>query len=123
MQNSLSRAPSGNRFPTTHPDKMCVGLCKVSSPVSRASRPCLQMIADLIITNANLITLDDRRPRAAAMAVHDGRILYTGDDAAAKRFNAPHTRLLDLHGQTVTPGLCDAHLHLFWYGQQLLRNA
>jgi predicted amidohydrolase YtcJ len=79
--------------------------------------------ADLIILNANLITLDDRLPRATALALHDGKILYTGDDATAKRFTAPHTQLLDLQVKTVTPGFCDAHLHLFWYGQQLLKNA
>jgi predicted amidohydrolase YtcJ len=83
--------------------------------------------ADLIVTDANLITLegDDAAPRwrATAMCVFDGKIVYVGDDATALRFAGPTTRRLALAGRTVVPGFCDAHVHLFWYGQQLLRQA
>lgn len=79
--------------------------------------------ADWILTSANLITCDDRQPRATAMAGYNGRLVYVGDDATASRFAGPHTRRLDLAGKTIVPGFCDAHVHLFWYGQQLLRQA
>jgi predicted amidohydrolase YtcJ len=78
--------------------------------------------ADLIVTNANLITLDARRPRARALAVYDGTIAHVGDDATAGRFGGPATRELDAGGRTIVPGFCDAHMHLFGYGRQILRE-
>ena len=79
--------------------------------------------ADLILTGGNLITLDPARPRAAAMAVRDGRIVAVGDDRDILAFASPSTRRVDLAGRTITPGFCDSHLHLLWYGTQLLREA
>jgi predicted amidohydrolase YtcJ len=79
--------------------------------------------ADLIVTNANLITLDPAQPRATAMAVSDGRIVTVGDDQTILPTAGPQTRRLDLAGRTVTPGFCDSHLHLLMYGVQQLREA
>jgi predicted amidohydrolase YtcJ len=79
--------------------------------------------ADLIVTDARINTLDDRQPRASAMAIYDGRIVYVGDDASALRFAGPGTRHLRLGGKTVVPGFCDSHIHLFAFGQQLLTQA
>src|SRR6266446_6986715 len=81
------------------------------------------LAADLIVTDANLITIDDRQPRASAMAIRDGKIVYIGDDATAERFTGPATRRVKLHGKTVVPGFCDSHIHLFALGQQLLSQA
>ena len=78
---------------------------------------------DLIVTNGNLITLDAKQPRASAMAVRDGRLVAVGDDIESILLAGPQTRLIDLGGKTVTPGFIDSHLHLFWYGRQLLREA
>jgi predicted amidohydrolase YtcJ len=79
--------------------------------------------ADLVATGGNLVTLAPRQPRATALAVLNGRIAYVGDDADALALAGPQTRRLDFGGRTVTPGFCDAHLHLYWYGSQLLRQA
>jgi predicted amidohydrolase YtcJ len=79
--------------------------------------------ADLIVTNGNLITLDPEQPRATAMAVRGGRIVAVGNDDAVSRIAGPATKRMDLEGQAVTPGFCDSHIHLFWYGMQLLREA
>jgi predicted amidohydrolase YtcJ len=79
--------------------------------------------ADLVATGGNLVTLDPTRPRATALAALDGRIVYVGDDAGARALAGPATRTAELHGRTVVPGFCDAHLHLLWYGTQLLRQA
>jgi predicted amidohydrolase YtcJ len=84
----------------------------------------LSMIpADWIVTNANLITLDPGQSRATAMAGYDGKIVYVGDDTTARRFAGPRTRRIDAAGRTIVPGFCDAHVHLFWYGRQLLTQA
>lgn len=79
--------------------------------------------ADLVVTSGNLVTLDERRPRATALAVRGGRFVFVGDDAGALALAGPNTRRVDLAGKTLTPGFCDAHLHLLWYGTQLLRQA
>lgn len=81
------------------------------------------LYADLVATGGNLVTLSPSRSRASALAVRDGRFVYVGDDAEALAFAGPNTRRIDLAGKTVTPGFCDAHLHLAWYGTQLMRQA
>jgi predicted amidohydrolase YtcJ len=57
------------------------------------------------------------------MAVRDGRIAAVGSDDAIKSVASPATQRIDLAGRTVTPGFCDSHIHLYWYGMQLLREA
>ena len=71
--------------------------------------------AGILLINALIHTLDDRRPTAAALAVNEGRILAVGatDDLLAEfggRFEVE-----DLHGLVLLPGLTDAHLHLQHY--------
>ena len=78
--------------------------------------------ADLVLYNGNLVTLDSRQPRAAAMAVRDGKIAFVGSDRDARATAGPGTRLIDLGGKTVVPGFCDSHLHLAAYGMSLLRH-
>src|SRR6185369_10577290 len=76
---------------------------------------------DLILTNANLITLDPLRPRATAMAIRDGRIVSVGSDSDILPLAVSRTQTLDLKRKTLTPGFCDSHIHLLWYGMQLLK--
>ena len=79
--------------------------------------------AELLVTNANLITLDLRRPRARAMAISDGKILALGEEPKIARWAGQNTKKLDAQGKTIVPGFIDCHLHLMWYGEQLLRQA
>src|SRR5688572_26490887 len=79
--------------------------------------------ADLIVTGGNLITLDASRPRASAMAIRGGRIVAVAEDHDVLSLAGPHTQTLKLGGKTVTPGFCDSHIHLAWYGLQLLQQA
>src|SRR6266516_2905803 len=81
------------------------------------------MPPDLIIFNGNLITLDDKRPRATAMAVHDGKILAVGYDPEVLLLASSTTNRFDLAGKTVVPGFCDSHIHLLSFGTQLLHHA
>jgi len=75
--------------------------------------------ADLVITNAHIHTADDTRPRAEAMAVRDGRVAFVGSARGALALRGPQTRVLDLGGATVIPGLADAHVHLLGLGMAL----
>jgi predicted amidohydrolase YtcJ len=58
------------------------------------------------------VTLDPRAPRAAAVAVRDGRVLAIGSRADVRHAAGPSARRIDCGGATVLPGLVDPHLHL-----------
>lgn len=81
------------------------------------------MNADLILTGGNLITLDPARPRATAVAVKAGRFVAVGTDRHILEIASPAAQRIDLAGKTVTPGFIDSHIHLLWYGMQLLKQA
>jgi hypothetical protein len=67
--------------------------------------------ADLIVVNANVITVDRSQPRAEAFAIDNGRFTAVGTNAEIRRLATPATRVIDLKGMTVTPGFNDVHLH------------
>ena len=73
---------------------------------SQAPRP-----ADMILVNGNVITVDDAQPRAQAVAIAAGRILAVGTDAEVRAHETAATRVIDLGGRTVVPGLADNHFH------------
>lgn len=68
--------------------------------------------ADLIFINGNVYTANDQQSHAEAIAVKGDRIVFVGTGAAAKAFRGPKTKVVDLHGATVLPGMTDAHHHL-----------
>jgi predicted amidohydrolase YtcJ len=70
----------------------------------------------LIFTNGNIYTGSDRQPNAQAIAVRNDRIVYVGTAAGAKQYQGANTRVIDLHGATVLPGLTDAHYHFIGVG-------
>lgn len=74
----------------------------------------MSVLADTILYNGNIITLDDDNPRVSAIAIRDGRVVLTGDDATVLALADDATVQQDLRGQTVLPGLTDAHLHWQW---------
>lgn len=68
--------------------------------------------ADLIIVNANVITMNEWQPKAEAIAIRTGKIIEVGSNNEIRAFAGKGTRIIDLHGKTVVPGLIDAHVHL-----------
>ena len=77
--------------------------------------------ADLVLEGGVIVTLDDSRPRATALAVKDGRIVAVGGAADVKPLVGPGTRVIDLKGRAVVPGLTDAHVHVEGLGTALER--
>ncbi len=75
--------------------------------------------ADVLFLNGTVLTVDDARPRAEAVAVAHGRILAVGGDAELRGLQGPRTRVVDLAGQTLIPGFHDAHDHMIGFGLQL----
>lgn len=56
------------------------------------------------------------RPAATAVAVGRGTIAAVGTDREVLRLRGPHSRVIDLRGRALLPGLSDAHIHLVYYG-------
>ena len=75
---------------------------------------------DVIFHNANIHTLDPARPRAGAIAVAGGRIVAVGGRADVIALRQAATRMVDLEGATVLPGLIDAHGHVASLGSYAL---
>jgi len=80
--------------------------------------------ADLIFTNAEIITMDFNRPQAEAIAIRGDRILAVGTDEEVLAHGGSATQVFDLAGRTITPGFIDSHGHrigdryLYGYGDQ-----
>ncbi len=66
---------------------------------------------ELIVHNANVLTLDAKDTVAQAVAIRDGKFLAVGTNAAMLRLAGPNTRKLDVKGQTVMPGIVNTHIH------------
>ncbi len=67
--------------------------------------------ADIIFTNANIITAAQKGARANAMAIKDGKIVFVGDEKNSLQFKGSETQVIDLKGKTIIPGFNDVHLH------------
>ncbi len=76
-------------------------------------------VADLIITNARVLTMEPANRQAEAIAVIGNRIAALGARADIEAMRAKHTRMIDARGGTVTPGLIEGHLHLLMGAAEL----
>lgn len=70
--------------------------------------------ADLLLTGGRVFTGDEARPRAEAIAVRGDRIVAVGSTAELASLAGPATRVIDLAGRVVIPGINDAHVHAPW---------
>jgi predicted amidohydrolase YtcJ len=68
-------------------------------------------VADLIVTNGKIVTLDPSSTVAQALAVRDGKIAAVGGKEAVEALAGPSTVRIDAGGRTVIPGLIDSHIH------------
>ena len=67
---------------------------------------------DLILHNGKITTLDPARPAATAVLIKNGLFAAVGDDQDVMQRRRPDTKVVDLGGRTVIPGLNDSHLHI-----------
>ena len=67
--------------------------------------------ADIILVNGKIVTVDDRFTIAQAVAIKGNRIAAVGDSDEIRRLASAGTRVIDLRGRTVIPGLIDNHAH------------
>ena len=90
--------------------------------------------ADLVIVNANIITLNVAQPAASGLAVKDGKFIAVGDEEEIRKLQRDAAVVIDVGGRTLIPGLNDSHLHavrggrfynleLRWDGVKSLKQA
>ncbi len=77
--------------------------------------------ASLVLTNANVHTLDPTRPHAETICIAAERIVRVGSIEETRSCVGERTRTIDLHGATVVPGWTDAHYHLSGVGWREMR--
>jgi predicted amidohydrolase YtcJ len=73
--------------------------------------PVEAQVPDTILLNGKVVTADSRSSIHEAIAIDDGRISAAGTSADIRKLAGPATRVIDLRGRTVIPGLIDSHLH------------
>ena len=79
--------------------------------VAAAAGPASAQAPDTVLVNGKIVTVDDRFTIAQALAIKGERILKVGTTAEVEALKGPQTRVIDLAGRTVIPGLIDNHAH------------
>jgi predicted amidohydrolase YtcJ len=92
----------------------CLAAVYMASSVAQAAAP------EVIYRNGSIYTVDAKDSVQEALAVRAGRIVYVGNNAGAARLAGKGTKIVDLHGRMVMPGLIDAHMHPQSGGSRLL---
>lgn len=77
--------------------------------------------ADQVFTNGAVYTVNPHQPWATAVAIHNGRITYVGDDAGSEIHIGTDTEVIDLQGKMLMPGFIDSHMHPMAAGTRFLR--
>lgn len=77
-------------------------------------------VADLILINADVVTVDEALPRAEAIAIAGDRILDVGTSEAMSEHRGEQTQVIDLDGQMVIPGFIEGHGHYTSFGGALM---
>lgn len=70
------------------------------------------MDVNLVLVNANVLTMQRDRPKVEAVAVTDDRIVAVGSNSDISSLSSVHTQTIDCSGLTLLPGFNDAHCHL-----------
>ena len=68
--------------------------------------------ADRVLKNGDIETMDQAQPKAEAIAMKDGKIVYVGNNDGAEAFIGDKTDVIDLKGAYVTPGFVETHNHV-----------
>ena len=89
------------------------GMCALALEAQQRTNP------DLILYNANILTIDSDQPHAQAVAIAGGRFMAVGSNDDVRHLSKPGTRQLDIGGKTVVPGFIDAHTHLSYVQRRL----
>ena len=79
--------------------------------------------AETVIKNANIMTMDTKRPRAQAVAMTHGKFAGVGSNEDMEGLIGPNTKVLDMGGKTTLPGFIDGHIHVLSSGIRHVMSA
>lgn len=97
--------------------RLLIAILAASTPaIAAPPRP----VADLVLKNGSVATMDASRSWAQAVAVRNGRIVFVGTDLEAAKWIGPRTQVRDLGGRLVLPSFHDSHVHPVTSGMELL---
>ncbi len=77
-------------------------------------------VADMLLINGNVRTVDDSRPQAQAIATRGDRIVAVGSNDALQEWRGSSTEVIDLKGKTAIPGFIEGHGHYTSFGESLM---
>jgi len=86
--------------------EVAVALLAASIGIAAEAQP-----PDLVLLSGKVVTVDAESSVREALAIRDGKIMSLGSTAEMRRLAGPATRVVELGGRTVIPGLIDSHLH------------
>jgi len=75
--------------------------------------------ADLIFYNANIHTMNEKKPKAQAIAIKNNKVAAVGSNVEILKLKTSRTRVMDLKDKTVLPGFVDCHVHMWSYARTL----
>jgi predicted amidohydrolase YtcJ len=94
-----------------NPIARITGFCALAVLGLALAGPGRAQTADIILLHGKILTLDERSSIREAMAVSEGRIAAFGSSMDIMKLAGRKTRVVDLRGRTVIPGLIDSHIH------------
>ena len=77
---------------------------------------------DIILYNANIITVNSKQPKAEAIAIINDKIVAIGNNDSILRLASGFTKKINIEGKTITPGFIDSHSHPASSGRSHLKN-
>jgi predicted amidohydrolase YtcJ len=110
----------------SRPGKLCAAMLGVLIAASAAVRSRAEpqptpaaspAPAELVLRNGKIVTVDDERPEAQALAAAGDTIVAVGSNREIERYVGPNTNVIDLKGALAIPGFIDAHVHFTGVGE------
>ncbi len=80
---------------------------------------CKNEEADLVLLSAKVVTVDENFSIQEAVVIKDNQLIYVGTNKKAEKYVADNTKVIELDGKLVLPGLIDAHAHTVSLGNEL----
>ncbi|MBI2226163.1 MAG: amidohydrolase family protein [Betaproteobacteria bacterium] len=93
-----------------------VAILSLGGCAQTGARPEILLHADMVLVNGKVVTVDNGFSIQEAVAIRDGKILAAGTTSNIRSLAGDHTKVVDLQGRTVIPGLIDSHIHFFRAG-------